>query len=264
MAFRTGIFAPPLCATRITLKINPMIKIGQIRELQSEVSLMPVLSSCRIVIIDNAECMNTAAQNCLLKTIEEPQGLSKFIIVTANRSRLLLTLQSRCMIINFERLSEADIERGLKIKNIDNAEKIAVIANGSLGQAIMLAANDGLQIREDALKFLETLSSLTIEDIFTKGQSMSALPKDNFKEWTINLQKFLRDLLIANDETDKSYYYNRDLRNQLIKLKNKFSDSAIFDMLHETAEVQRRLNSNANLELLIESFFMRLKIINDR
>ena len=245
-------------------KVNPMIKIGQIRELQREVSLMPVISSCRMVIIDNAECMNSAAQNCLLKTIEEPQGLSKFIIITANRSRLLLTLQSRCMIINFERLSESDIEHGLKMKSIDSAEKIAVIANGSLGQAITLAANDGLKIREDVLSFIERLKSINIEDIFTKGQSLSTLPKDHFKEWTINLQKFLRDLLIVDNVKDKNYYYNRDLLDKLLNLKKIFSDSAIFDMLQETAEVQRRLSSNANLELLIESFFIRLKMINNR
>ena len=242
-------------------KANPMIKIDQVRALQAEVSLMPVMSDLRMVIIDDAELMNGAAQNCLLKTIEEPSGLSKFILTTSNRSRLLMTLRSRCMIINFERLSEEDIMRGLELRNIDNAAEIAVIANGSLGQAIKLAENDGLQIRNDTLDFLESLPKLSIEDIFSKGQSLSTQPKENFREWTNNLQKFLRDLLIINVNIEKYYYYNRDLRGRLSKLRGKFRDSAVFDMLHETAEIQRRLNSNANLELLIESFFIRLKKI---
>lgn len=245
-------------------KANPMIKIDQIRDLQKEVLLMPVLSNLRMVIINDTEFMNAAAQNCLLKTIEEPQGLSKFILITANRSRLLMTLRSRCMIINFEPLSEEDIKLGLEKKNIDNAEKIAVIANGSLGQAVTLAENDGLQIREDSLKFLESLSKLTVEDIFNKGQELSTLSKDNFREWTLNFQKFLRDSLIVNTELNKNYYYNRDLKNRILKLRGKFTDSSIFDMLHEVAEIQRRLNSNANLELLIESFFIRLKRINTK
>ena len=242
-------------------KANPMIKIDQVRALQAEVSLMPVMSDLRMVIIDDAELMNGAAQNCLLKTIEEPSGLSKFILTTSNRSRLLMTLRSRCMIINFERLSEEDIARGLDLRNIDNAAEIAVISNGSLGQAIKLAENDGLQIRSDTLDFLESLPKLSIEDIFSKGQSLSTQPKENFREWTNNLQKFLRDLLIVNVDIEKHYYYNRDLRKRLSKLHGQFRDSAVFDMLHETAEIQRRLNSNANLELLIESFFIRLKKI---
>ena len=240
-------------------KANPMIKIDQVRALQSEVSLMPVMSNLRMVIIDDAELMNIAAQNCLLKTIEEPSGLSKFILITSNRSRLLMTLRSRCMIINFERLSEENIKQGLENKGIDNAAEISVIANGSLGQALKLSENDGLKIREDTINFLETLSKMTIEDIFVKGQVMSAQTRENFKEWTMHFQKLLRDLLIVNTDIEKSYYYNRDLRNKLSKLKSKFSDSAVFEMLQEATEIQRRLNSNANLELLIESFFMRLK-----
>ena len=240
-------------------KANPIIKIDQIRALQREVAMMPMMSNRRMVIINDAEYMNAAAQNCLLKTIEEPSGLSKFILITANRSRLLMTLRSRCMIINFEKLTEAEIKRGLEFQSIENADKIAVIADGSLGQAISLAANDGLKIREEALKFLESISKLTVEDIFVKGQELSTQPKNNFIEWTVNFQKFLRDILIVNNDLDNNYYYNRDMKSRLHKLRNEISDTVAFNMLHEVAEVQRRLSSNANLELLIESLFVRLK-----
>ena len=240
-------------------KANPIIKIDQVRALQKEVAMMPVMSNRRIVIINDAEFMNSAAQNCLLKTIEEPSGLSKFILIAANRSRLLMTLRSRCMIINFEKLTDADIKRVLEAQGIENADKISVIANGSLGQAMSLAANDGLKIREEVLKFLELLYKLNIEDIFNKGQELAAQPKDNFREWTINLQKFLRDLLIVNTDIDNNYYYNRDMKSRLYKLRDKLSDTIVFNMLHEVAEAQRKLSSNANLELLIESLFIRLK-----
>ena len=240
-------------------KANPMIKIDQVRALQREVSLMPVMSNLRMVVIDDAELMNNAAQNCLLKTIEEPSGLSKFILITSNRSRLLMTLRSRCMIINFERLSEENIKKELDRREIANAAKIAVIANGSIGQALKLAENDGLQIREDTLNFLELLSDMTIEDTFVKGQSMSTQTRDSIRDWTSHFQKLLRDVLIVNADIEQSYYYNRDLKDRLFRLRNKFNDIAVFSMLQEAAEIQRRLNSNANLELLIESFFLRLK-----
>ena len=240
-------------------KANPMIKIDQVRALQREVSLMPVMSNLRMVIIDDAELMNSAAQNCLLKTIEEPSGLSKFILVTSNRSRLLMTLRSRCMIINFERLSESNIKQELERRDIPNAGEIAVIANGSIGQALKLVENDGLKIREDVINFIELFPKMTIEDLFIKGQLMSTQSKESFKDWTIHFQKILRDLLILNTDIEQSYYYNRDLKGILLKLQSRFNDSAVFAMLQEAAETQRRLNSNANLELLIESFFMRLR-----
>ena len=240
-------------------KANPIIKIDQVRALQREVSLMPVMSNLRMVIIDDAELMNSAAQNCLLKTIEEPSGLSKFILITSNRSRLLMTLLSRCMIINFERLRETNIEKELERRGIANAAEIAVIASGSIGQALKLAENDGLKIREDTLKFLELLSNMTIEDIFIKGQSISAQTRENFRNWIIHFQKILRDVLIVNTDVEHDYYYNRDLKDKLSRLRNRFNDAAVFIMLQEAAEIQRRLSSNANLELLIESFFIRIK-----
>ena len=240
-------------------KANPMIKIEQIRNMQRDVSLMPVVSKRRIVIIDDADCMNKISQNCLLKTIEEPQGLSKFILITSNRSGLLLTIRSRCMMINFEPLTKADIALGLSLRNIEEAEKIAAISNGSLGQAIKLTENNGFQIREDTLKFLESLQNMNIENMFAVSQTLSSQPKELFIEWTIHLQKFLRDLLVINENISDEYFYNGDIKARLQKLKGKFIDSKIYAILHETAEIQRRLRSNANLQLLIDSFFIRLK-----
>ena len=238
-------------------KANPVIKIGQIREMQREVSLMPMLSDRRVVVIDGAEYMNNVSQNCLLKTIEEPQGQSTFILITANRSKLLLTLLSRCMVINFDKLTESEITRGLNEREIIDAEKIAVISNGSLGQAITLASNGGLKLREDAINFLETLDNLTIEEIFNRGQRFSELSKEQVLEWLASLQKFLRDLLIVDANVRDEFYYNRDLKERLQKLN--FEQSRIFKMISETAELRRRLMSNATLRLMIESYFMKLR-----
>ena len=240
-------------------KANPIIKIEQIREMQKEVILMPASSNCRMVIIDDAECMNNVSQNCLLKTIEEPQGFSKFILITSNLSRLLMTLRSRCMIIKFEHLKQYEIEQTLKTQDVNEAEKVAIIANGSLGQAIDLAKNNGLKIREDSLNFLESVSKLSIEDIFIKGQELSAFPKEYFNQWTVNLQKFLRDILILGNGIENQYFYNVDLTDRLQSLKNNFVDNQIFSMIHETTEAQRRLKSNMTLQLLIETFLIRFK-----
>ena len=75
-------------------KTTRNIKIGQIREMQSETALRPINSARRVVIIDGAELMNNAAANCLLKTIEEPPSQTIFILLTASRSSLLMTIRS--------------------------------------------------------------------------------------------------------------------------------------------------------------------------
>ena len=48
------------------------IKIEQIRELQKRIQEKPIISNSKVYIIDNADMMTQEAQNCLLKTLEEP------------------------------------------------------------------------------------------------------------------------------------------------------------------------------------------------
>ena len=242
-------------------KANPIIKIEQIRELQEKIFLMPFHSKYQVIVIDDAEYMNVASQNCLLKTLEEPTGLAKIILITSNIKRLIMTILSRCSVINFERLTEFEIKSGIENFDSDNADTISIIADGSFGNAINILKNDGIKTREDVIKFLNSLQILNVEEIFIKGLELSKLPKDKFKEWMIFFVKILRDVLISETDLDKKFYYNSDIQKNLFNLRRNFSDEQIFKMINLTAETQRRLNSNMILELLIESYFLRLKQI---
>ena len=240
-------------------KTTRNIKIGQIRALQSEVSLRPINSARRVVIIDGAELMNNAAANCLLKTIEEPPSQTIFILLTANRSSLLMTIRSRCMTIKFDKLAATEIRDVLITRGVDGQEagRLAVIAGGSFGRALKLKDSDGLQLRETALDTLEKISraELSTEDIFTKGAEISEWSRDKFADFLTHMQKFLRDISFA----DTLEPYNPDLVSRLSKIK--IPERKIFPMIETGAEFHRRLKSNANLRLLAEAYLLRLKKI---
>ena len=87
------------------------IKIEQIRALSAEIGLVPKLSGRRVVLIDDAERMNEAAQNSLLKTLEEPTGDVVFVLVTSARQALLDTIVSRCLLMPFERFPDLSPSR---------------------------------------------------------------------------------------------------------------------------------------------------------
>ena len=238
-------------------KAAPNIKIGQIRDLQSAVSLKPVQAERRVVIIDGAEFMNTPAANCLLKTIEEPPGQTIFILITSNRAGLLMTIRSRCMNVNFDKIPDEEIKNFLQIRGIDNAEKISLISEGSIGRALNLAEFGGYEVREIALDFIERLcrEEITNEDIFLKGEQFGAGSRENFGEFVVYVQKILRDICLKNF----SEPYNSDLRSRLEKIK--IPDKRLYRMIDDGAEIYKRLKSNANLRLLAESYLMRLKKI---
>lgn len=82
-------------------KAAPAIRIEAVRKLQEEIARIPLLSERRVVIMQEADKMNEAAANCLLKTIEEPSGQIVFILLTSRPSALLDTIISRCMRVEF-------------------------------------------------------------------------------------------------------------------------------------------------------------------
>lgn len=238
-------------------KSAPNIKIGQIRDLQDEVALQPVHSNCRVVIIDGAEFMNIPAANSLLKTLEEPTGKTIFILITANRAGLLMTIRSRCGTVNFEKLSAAEIENALKLRGVESAraQTVSLIADGSLGRALKLEESGGFEIRNDALNFLENLSAkkISVEDIFNKGKDFST--KENFSDFITYVQKLLRDVFLI----ESAELYNPDLKSRLAKIK--ISDETLYELFDAGKNIQRRITSNANLRLLAESYFLKMKLL---
>lgn len=240
-------------------KTAPNIKIGQIRDLQDEVALQPVHSICRVVIIDGAEFMNKAAANSLLKTLEEPTGQTVFILTTANRAGLLMTIRSRCGTVNFEKISADEIANALKLRGVDSsrAQTVSLIADGSFGRALKLEESGGFEIRNDALNFLEKLlaKKISVEDIFNKGKDFSADSKENFSDFVTYVQKLLRDVFLIEQDN----LYNPDLKSRLVKIK--IPDETLYALFDAGKSIQRKINSNANLRLLAESYFLKMKLI---
>lgn len=77
------------------------IKISQIREVQNFLSYKSYHGGFKSVIINEAEKMNHEAQNCFLKTLEEPKGNTVLFLVTSRPDMMLPTIFSRCQVIKF-------------------------------------------------------------------------------------------------------------------------------------------------------------------
>lgn len=77
------------------------IKIDQIREMQNNAYLTPQRSKFRIIVIEAACRMNTAAANALLKILEEPAQHTLFILIAQQLNTVMPTILSRCQLLRF-------------------------------------------------------------------------------------------------------------------------------------------------------------------
>ncbi len=118
---------------------NGTLKIEQIREMQSMIAYQPFESRIKIIIIDDAHNMLAPAQNCLLKTLEEPPGEALLLLITSQPHMLLPTIRSRCQTVPFHSLSRQTIRDALKshfgLAEV-MAEQVAGQSEGSMNLAV--------------------------------------------------------------------------------------------------------------------------------
>lgn len=242
-------------------KTAKSIRIERIREVQTEIARVPILSKRRVVLINDADRMNEAAQNCLLKTLEEPTGPVVFILVANSRGALLETVQSRCMPMNFGTLLLDEIKDLLLQHGVmeSQAAELAALSDGSVGRALLLQENGGMTLRDDVVSFLEKSDSMEMEDVWIRGKDLGALSREKLTEWLMYLNMLLRDMLVLYSGGERTILYHQDVSARLTEILTEFPVERIFAVLELVRETQRRLGANVNIRLLMERFLLCMR-----
>lgn len=127
-------------------ELSNVIKVEQIRAMERRLHTRPTLGSRRVVVVQPADAMNKNAANALLKSLEEPPVGTFFVLVTHRPARLLPTIRSRCRILRFPKLTDAQLERMLEANGAGQGgdAHLAAIraAQGSYGAALRFAEQE--------------------------------------------------------------------------------------------------------------------------
>lgn len=119
------------------------IKIEQIREMQENIYIKPIVSEKKVFIIDDSDRMTEAAQNSLLKTLEEPPEYIIIILVASNENKLLNTIKSRCLKIGFNNINKTELMQYISNEKImeNPSDNLLAMSNGSIGKLIKINQN---------------------------------------------------------------------------------------------------------------------------
>jgi DNA polymerase III subunit delta' len=121
------------------------IRVEAARAIVEEAHKSPIEGDRKVVLLLDADRLNEAAANKLLKTIEEPPPRTHLILVTAAPDALLETVRSRCARIDLEPLAEPAIRATLEDARVDGSQAAlaARLAGGQLDRARELAGRLG-------------------------------------------------------------------------------------------------------------------------
>ena len=207
------------------------LKIEQIREFQSKVAEKPIISDRKVYLINDSDKMTVEAQNCLLKTLEEPPEFVTIILIGSNESSFLSTIKSRCMILHFDKISNDEILNFLEEKyQVKINSQIMIDAfQGSIGKAIQLKERqEEYQRIENIIYNLENKDKVDI----------------------LNMSELIYK---AKDEKfDILDYINIVLIN-MAKSSSKYANC-----VNIVEETRRRLKSNANYDMCIDNMLLNL------
>ncbi len=148
---------------RVIEREGELIRIEQVAELVAELALKPFAADRRVWVIPEAEQLTPPAANKLLKSIEEPPAHVHFLLVTDRIERVLPTIVSRCQVVDFHPLSDAEVEAYLRdVHDLGGEEgrALARLARGSVERAARSAADArGARLRDQYLLHIGRLTA---------------------------------------------------------------------------------------------------------
>jgi len=215
------------------------IKIDTIRELTEKVIEKPIISRKKVYIINDCDKMTKEAQNCLLKTLEEPPEFAVIILISSNENIILNTIKSRCMSIKFKNIDDEELLNfAINHLGYDNISKnLLKTFDGSIGKAIKL--KDNKEKYSEIENLISNLKQKDLIDILLDAKIIYD------KENIFDILDYMIVCLYSKKDENEKYidcikYINKC--NLRIRSNSNF-DMSVDDMLFNIWE---ELNENSN------------------
>ena len=223
-----------------------LLKIGQIRELQKQIIYEPLEARRKIYILADTERMNPEAENCLLKTLEEPPAASVLILLTSNIQALLPTTRSRCQILQFHPMPTQALAEILVNKFSvapDQATMLAIAADGAIGKALTQLEKGDIHTESvpEILKETNLLAAFKLAENF----------KDN-PETLNELVTWYRDLLFLQQGAPSeliAHVHSLDELRAIVPCYSRLRIQQAIQTIFDTKSLIENTNTNATLAL---------------
>ncbi len=258
------------------------LPIDVIREfLIEKVPTKPILSQRKVFVVSEAERLNAASQNALLKVLEEPPAYCCIILLCTRLERLLPTTKSRCQIIRFGPIDEDRIIERLKEMGLEQrkAQYFARLSMGSLGTACRWAelelANANLYQTKDRL--VSSLADFQFADAVELAQEFLDESKRIAAVWDsldkttsktdINrrAQKTLIQIIISAlydamrlNVTSEQAGINFEQKEQIGKIAERFNAERAVLMIEDCYRTLRLIEAGVNEKLIFEQLLLNL------
>lgn len=237
-------------------KASLQITVDQVRGLDEFVSVGTHRGGLRIILINPAESMNRNAANSLLKTLEEPNSNTLFLLISSEPMRLLPTIRSRCQVLPFPLPPTEMSLNFLEQEGIADPVRWLALAGGSPGIALELASseqNTWLDLIISSLASGQKLEPLAcaaaLEKILkeSKGKLLLRQVVDVIQKWLIDLNQARNGLPVR---------YFQSLQPTIAKLADMIPSARLIRSYRNLILRRQESEQPLNSRLFLEGLFM--------
>lgn len=233
------------------------IQVETIREVIRKAGEHTYAGGRRIIRIEQAEKMTPAAQNCLLKTLEEPVEGTVFLLITDAPELLLPTIVSRCRALKLHPWPDHVVLEVLRSHGVNDlrAREALHVSGGSIGRALSVAADEGYwQRRDEVMRDFFGLESRS-EILRVSGQWKDK--RDQSDELLDDVEDIIRTMMLVRlGQRDRSVVSGYPAPWQRMAADG---DVAAFVQLMDAVRQARKLRGNqVTWQAVVEKLLLRL------
>ena len=223
------------------------IKKEQLQNLQKEFNTKALIGNKRFYIITQAEKLNKAAANSILKFLEEPEGNIIAILMTENIYSVLSTIRSRCQILRLKSSNIAEKDPMKKLKILIQKNQSLSESEESFNQKILKVIDFINYYEKNHLNTILYIGKLWNDYINSKEEINLAY------EIMIN---YYKDIL--NYKINKSLDIF-EINNEIKEIANQNTQDEICRKINKLVELQELIKYNINSSLLMDKLILSLE-----
>ena len=239
------------------------ISVDDIRkQINHDIAIKPYSGRYKIYIVDEAEKMNSNAQNALLKTLEEPPAYAVILLLSNNADNFLPTIQSRCIRLNLMPVADSLIREHL-MKNFkipDYQVDISLeFAQGNVGKAVELASSENFQeLKDSVIQLMKRVKEINLYEMSEAVKQISEY-KLSINDYFDIMMVWYRDVLMYKATLDINSLIFKDQAYEIKRQASLSSYHGIEKIMKSLEKAKIRLNANVNFELVIELLLITIK-----
>ena len=237
----------PIDADAKDKKKSKEIKVEQIRNIASFMTLSTHRDGFRVLLIHPAETLNANAANSLLKTLEEPPPRTLILLVTDQIGRLIATIKSRCQRVMVPSPDEATALTWLTMQGVADAELALGQAGGAPLDAVAFA---DAEYQSQRKAFVQVLTAVDADHLAT-AQAFEKSDLVNVVTW---LQTWVNDVALARLTGEVRHH--RDQKAAISRIAQRVHLPALFRYESQLRQAKRAIHHPLNARLLLEQLLI--------